>query len=773
VLDATRRRNRGCRRQGRGGFRFRQEAERETEARDLGSGVKTASSHGVPEALGDDLGALVRRGRYELDVVGDLRAARACFELAFRMAQRDGDHEGMAEAALGVGGVWVYEQRGAGIVAGTMSMQRQALAVVRPDSVLAIRLRARLAAEADYHVGEHSRVLESLTEARRHGDAQAVASALSLAHQCLLGPEHGSLRHDLAEELLLTAVRTGRPMDRLMGVLWRTVDRFLDGDPHAERSLSELSDTLRQQRHQAVGFATEAMRVMLKIRAGDFDRAEAMAADCARRGEACGDADAPIWHRGHLLAIRWFQGRVGELLPTVRQEAHSPGLGPVDDSHFATLATIAAGEGDHRLAAGALARLGRGDLTRIPSSSSWLVTLYGAVEAAAELGDAETAARAYHLLHPHARLPVVGGLGVVCFGSVEHALGVASLTFGDADRAVAHLRAAVRGNLALGHWPAACLSRHRLIQALTLRGHPGDEREAAGELATAHRERTQLGMKLPRTRPHVIVEAATPARPANDASAAQVRLLGPVDLTVGGSVREVSGLRRQAVLAVLALHGGDVIGTDQLIDIVWGDHPPITATNTLQSHVSHLRRLFGTRVAILARAPGYVLNLDGDATDVTVAERLIGLGTAAADPAERVRHFQAAVRLWRGRALMGLSGSRWLEGEAERLDQLLVHARQALARARLDLGQHAQALGDLEALAREHPLYEQTHGALMLALYRCGRQGDALGVYQRLRVALRDDLGVEPSQPLRDLEAAVLRQDGDLYPPEARNTSVA
>jgi DNA-binding SARP family transcriptional activator len=616
-------------------------------------------------------------------------------------------------------------------------------------------------------------VLESLAEARHHGDAQAVASALSLAHHCLLGPEHGSLRHDLAEELLLTAVRTGRSMDQLMGMLWRTVDRFLDGDPHAERSLSELSDTLRHQRHRAVGFATEAMRVMLTIRAGDFDRAEAMAADCARRGEACGDADAPIWYRGHLLAIRWFQGRVGELLPTMRQEAHSPSLGPIDDSHFAAMATIAAGQGDHRLAAGALARLGRGDLARIPSSSSWLVTLYGAVEAAAELGDAETAATAYRLLHPHARLPVVGGLGVVCFGSVEHALGLASLTLGDADRAVAHLRPAVRENLALGHWPAACLSRHRLAQALTLRGQPGDEREAAAELATAHRERAQLGMRPPRTRPHVIVAAATPARPATEASEAQVRLLGPVDLTVGGSVREVSGPRRQAVLAVLALHRGDVIGTDQIIDIVWGDHPPITATNTLQSHVSHLRRLFGTRVAILARAPGYALNLDGDATDVTVAERLIDLGTAAADPAERARHLQAAVRLWRGRALMGLSGSSWLEEEAERLDQLLVHARHALARARLDLGQHAQTLGDLEALAREHPLHEQTHGTLVLALYRCGRQGDALGAYQRLRTALRDDLGIEPSQPLRDLEAAVLRQDGNLDPPGAPSALMA
>jgi DNA-binding SARP family transcriptional activator len=257
-----------------------------------------------------------------------------------------------------------------------------------------------------------------------------------------------------------------------------------------------------------------------------------------------------------------------------------------------------------------------------------------------------------------------------------------------------------------------------------------------------------------------------------DALQAQVRILGPVDLTVGGVVREVSGLRRKAVLAVLALHNGAVIGTNQIVDVVWGDHPPATAANTLQSHVSHLRRLFGTKTAILARAPGYALNLDGDVTDAAAAQRLIDRGTAAADPGERARHLQAAVRLWRGQALMDLSGSSRLEDEAERLEKLLVQARQALAGARLELGQHAQALGDLESLAGEHPLHEQIHGLLMLALYRCGRQSDALGVYRRLRTALSDDLGIEPSQPLRDLEVAVLRQDGALEPPSAPQAEV-
>jgi DNA-binding SARP family transcriptional activator len=760
----------------------------DVDSRAAASVMRATATHGAPDGPQNrDPQALLRRAMYALDVVGDLRDARVWFDDAYYAAQRTGDYEIMAEAALGLGGLWVYEQRGYGHLARTVAMQREALAVVPPDSVLALRLRTRLAAESDYHIGESTRVLSQLADARRHGDPQAVASALSLAHHCLLGPEYGNARYDLARELLLTADRTGRHTDRLMGLLWRTVDLFMDGDPHAERSLGELLDALCRQDHRAIRFVTQAMEVMLTIRAGDFDRAEALAAECAKLGEASGDADSPVWFRGQMLAIRWFQGRVGELLPAVLQEAHSPALGPIDDSQFGALAAIAAAEGDHRLAAGALARLGRGDLTRVPSGSAWLVTVYAAVEAAAQLGDTQTAAMAYRLLRPHERLPIIGGLGVVCFGSVEHALGVASLTLDNPDRAVAHLRPAIKENLALGHWPAACLSRHRLVQALTLRGLPGDEVEAASELAVAQREAEELGMRLPEPRtppqaravlssplavvptvvgtavvgPDAEAPAAEPPAPVA-APAVQVRLLGPVDLVVGDEVRDVPGARRKAVLATLALYGGEAVSSDRVIAAVWGESPPATATNTLQRHVSHLRGLFGSRTVILSRGTGYALNLDGDATDVAVAERLIDLGTTATDAAERAAHLQAAVRLWRGPALMDLAGSSWLEEQAERLGQLLVRARHALAGARLDLGRHDEALADLEELAREHPLHEQIHASLMLALYRSGRQSDALAVYRRLRAALRDDLGLEPSQPLRELEAAVLRQDETL-----------
>jgi len=247
----------------------------------------------------------------------------------------------------------------------------------------------------------------------------------------------------------------------------------------------------------------------------------------------------------------------------------------------------------------------------------------------------------------------------------------------------------------------------------------------------------------------------------------RVRLLGPVDVVVDGAMRPVRGLRRKAVLAVLALHRGEIVSTDRLIDTVWGEAAPSTAVNTVQSHVSHLRQVLGSKAAILARPPGYVLDLGEDATDVEVAERLIRHGARSADRADGARQLRAALALWRGRPLVDVAGLAWLEEQAGRLDQLWLHATQALIEIRLALGEHAQLLPELEDLVRQHPFDEQLHGQLILALYGTGRQGDALAAYRRLRRALNDDLGIDPSPALRDLEAAILRQDPtlDLPPP--------
>jgi len=247
----------------------------------------------------------------------------------------------------------------------------------------------------------------------------------------------------------------------------------------------------------------------------------------------------------------------------------------------------------------------------------------------------------------------------------------------------------------------------------------------------------------------------------------RVRLLGPVDVVADGAIRPVSGLRRKAVLAVLALHRGDIVSSDRLADVIWGGEPPATPLNTLQSHVSHLRQVLGSRDAIVARPPGYRLDPGRVDTDAAAAERLIRPGAQAAGRA-REKQLRDALALWRGRSLSDVDGLPWLREQAESLEQLRLQASRALLETRLALGEHAQLLPELEELTRDHPFDEQLHAQLMLALYRSGRQADALGVYRQLRVTLRGELAIEPGPPLRELEAAILRQDRALDPaPEA------
>ena len=157
----------------------------------------------------------------------------------------------------------------------------------------------------------------------------------------------------------------------------------------------------------------------------------------------------------------------------------------------------------------------------------------------------------------------------------------------------------------------------------------------------------------------------------------QVRLLGPVDVAAEGVIRPVRGLRRKAVLSVLALQRGQIVSADRLIDVVWGDTAAEVAVNTLQSHISHLRGVLGDRDAILARPPGYLLGPAAGAVDVEVAEDLIDRAEHTADAAEQARHSEAALGLWRGSPLLDVTGLPWLEEQARRLDGLRLRATHA------------------------------------------------------------------------------------------------
>jgi hypothetical protein len=371
------------------------------------------------------------------------------------------------------------------------------LALLPEDSPLALRIRTRLAGEADYARGTHADVMAALDEVRATGDPALLAEALRIAHHCLLGPEHVTVRRELAVELTKAAFRTDRRSDLLMGLLWQTADAYCAGDRHAGRLLGELKEHLKPRDHLAVGFVVSAIDVMLAIRAGRFAEAEELAVVCARRGAAAGDADHDWWAAAQLVTIRWYQGRLAELLPALHERVHSPVLSAVDNSAVAALAVAAAMSGDRHQAASSLAALCGTDLAALPRSSSWLVTMHGVVEAAYLLEEADVAAQAYALLRPYAHLPMIGSLGVTCFGSTQHTLGVAMLTTKQPDPAIEHLTAAVKQNLAVAHWPALLASRQRLAQAHLLRGAPGDADIARRELDLAGAEAAAIGLPVP------------------------------------------------------------------------------------------------------------------------------------------------------------------------------------------------------------------------------------------------------------------------------------
>lgn len=400
---------------------------------------------------------------------GDLRRGRELFDIAFRRTQGGRDPRTTAAAALGLAGLWVHEHQsftGAAVALDRLRRAAEAAAAV-PDAVLAARLRARLAAETDYRSAEHGAIRAVVEQARRSGNPVVLAESLNLAHQCLMAPTCGGIRRRIADELIATSARTRRPGDLLLGKLWRTVDLVLDSGPQARRSLAELRRSLAARDHLAVDHGARAIEVMFEIRAGRFEQAERRARECADAGRAAGQPATTAWHAAQLVTVRWYQGRIAELLPLIRRVAESPSLSPVDYSFHALLALAAASAGDQRQARTALAALtGHGrSLAELPRSGSWLVALYAIVEAAHLVGDWESADQAYRLLRPFAHLPIAAGPAVSCFGSVEHALGLAQLTLGEYERAAEHLRRAVHHNTALGHWPAAALAQQRLAAA--------------------------------------------------------------------------------------------------------------------------------------------------------------------------------------------------------------------------------------------------------------------------------------------------------------------
>ncbi|WP_232663250.1 AfsR/SARP family transcriptional regulator [Pseudonocardia sp. TRM90224] len=243
-----------------------------------------------------------------------------------------------------------------------------------------------------------------------------------------------------------------------------------------------------------------------------------------------------------------------------------------------------------------------------------------------------------------------------------------------------------------------------------------------------------------------------------------IKVLGPLEATVDGRSVLPAAFMPRRVFALLALRAGAVVPVESLIDELWGDHPPRTARTVVQTYVRHLRRSIGEGAAqvLVTRFGGYCLAVDAEAVDVHEFERLARAGRVAevaGRPEVAGRLFREALDVWRGPALVDVRTGRLLGVEVTRLESV----RLATLESRIDIdmrtGRHAQLLGELAMLTAMHPFNEGLHAQRMIALYRCGRQCEALESFATLRDTLAAELGAAPSADLRDLRQAILSAD--------------
>jgi YVTN family beta-propeller protein len=241
----------------------------------------------------------------------------------------------------------------------------------------------------------------------------------------------------------------------------------------------------------------------------------------------------------------------------------------------------------------------------------------------------------------------------------------------------------------------------------------------------------------------------------------EFRVLGPLEVLDDGRDLTPARAKQRAVLAMLLLHANDVVARDQLIDALWGESPPPSAQTALHGHVSALRKLLGPE-RIETRTPGYLLRLSGDELDLARFEALVAEAPGQPDPQTRGDRLRSALALWRGEPLGNVRYEPFAQSEIARLEELRLSAIEERVDADLAQGRHAEVVPELERLVAKHPFRERLRAQLMLALYRAGRQADALDVFQQGRKALVEQLGIDPGPALRQLESRILNQDEGL-----------
>ena len=244
----------------------------------------------------------------------------------------------------------------------------------------------------------------------------------------------------------------------------------------------------------------------------------------------------------------------------------------------------------------------------------------------------------------------------------------------------------------------------------------------------------------------------------------EFRLLGPLEASVDGVPVRLGAPKQQSLLALLLLEANTTVSRDHAIAWLWGERPPPRAVNALQVYVHGLRRALG-RDRIVSRGTGYALDAAAEEIDLARFERFVESARAelaAGDPGAATGLLDEALALWRGAPLGGLALDGAAAAASGRLEESRLHAIELRIEARLALGSDTELIGELDALVREHPFRERLHGLLLLSLYRAGRQAEALDRYQAARKTLADELGLEPSPGLRELQRAILRQDPSL-----------
>jgi DNA-binding SARP family transcriptional activator/ABC-type branched-subunit amino acid transport system substrate-binding protein len=243
----------------------------------------------------------------------------------------------------------------------------------------------------------------------------------------------------------------------------------------------------------------------------------------------------------------------------------------------------------------------------------------------------------------------------------------------------------------------------------------------------------------------------------------EFRILGPLEVVDGDRELPLGGAKPRALLAILLVHANEPVSVDALGEELWGGKPPPTAVKMIQGYVSQLRKVLGEGV-LVTRAPGYLARVDADRLDASRFERLVA--EAAGRPAdEAAALLDTGLRLWRGAPLADFAYEPFAQSEIARLEEARVAALEDRLDADLACARHAAVVSDLEALVAEHPYRERLIAQLMLALYRCGRQADALEVYRRARQGLDRELGLEPGPGLRELEQQILVHDPALQAP--------